>query len=472
MRLKAFSLPLCFNSRLYFYFFKPRNIAAAALFLLPAFCLCQNANLQSDSVSNSTQAPTTVEPNRITGARMDVEYNEDRTSVKAYVTNISNKTIEVIRIAYKHGNSGGGGRSMSRANLKPGESTMEGLSGNGPITAYLDEIIYTDGSLETRNDTVAAELKEEEKTAKEQREREINYARGFAIPNPDIRMAQEEQIVRNYYAKLTLLSQIGVLTGVISRLSPAKGPETSKILESRIHFALSEFQVGDFSEIASSPWTRVLNPDAPRSVISVSGSGLNLGINEKKYFLAYYAVNWDKKISHADEQHERDRLTQAMRSLNVTTAGDAIKLDHPGNWSRYASYTVKATLDGRTITYRSVFLFADHGEKIAILDPAMRLPIELNAPLYPTALVETAYRELPLFKKWIVDNQLSGCKKFKEPEVCCDPVAGRCGLASEDVMHSLNVPVDDEEFSILKGLEEPVPVPASATKKANTASLD
>ena len=146
-----------------------------------------------------------------------------------------------------------------------------------------------------------------------------------------------------------------------------------------------------------------------------------------------------------------------MRARNASTVKDVVKLTNPGDWSRYASFTVSARLQGQTISYRATFLFADQGRKVAIFDPAIRMPVELNGPLYPTVLVESVYRELPLIKKWVAQNQLTGCKRLKEPEVCCDPEAGRCGLASEDVAHSLTLPIDDNDRWVLKGLMEPDP---------------
>ena len=264
-------------------------------------------------------APAEPEPNRITGARLDVEYDEIKNVVTYHVTNISNKIIKTVRTSTKAGNGPSGG-SISYGDLKPGESNTSGIGGAGPLTVFLDQIIYVDGSMETRNDTVAAELKEEERLAKVQHEKEIGYARDFAVPDPAIRMPQEEQIVRNYYAKLSLESQIGVLNGVIFHLAPATGTETTKILEGRIHFALSEFQVGDFAEIASSPWTLILNPDAPHDVIEVVSSGSNIGIQDHHYFLPYYQANWNKDQIKPEWQRDRQGLlTREARSLGAST---------------------------------------------------------------------------------------------------------------------------------------------------------
>lgn len=425
-----------------------------------ALLLVAGFTLLVSNVLAQSPAATEPEPNRITGARLDVEYNADKTAATYHVTNISSKVIATVRTSSSNGGNSTG-RSSSNGDLKPGESTTSSISGGGPMTIFLDAIIYADGGVETRNDTIAAELKEEARVAKVQHEKEITYAKAFAVPNPDIRMPQEEQIVRNYYAKLSFASQMGILSSVLFRMTPATGGEANKLLESRIRFALSEFQVGDFAEIASSPWPLLLNPDAPQDVFDIILSGSDIGVNEHKYFLPWYQVNWNKAQTKPEWQGDRrEQVSTGMRSLGANTVKDVAKIAAQGDWSRYASFTVNATLDGRTITYRSVFIFANHGETIATFDPTMHIPVQLNAPLYPGVLVESAYRELPLFKSWIAKNQLSGCKKFDEPEICCDPATGRCGLASEDVARSLNVPVDDKDLWIVKALLIPAPAPS------------
>jgi hypothetical protein len=416
-------------------------------------------------------APAPPEPNRITGARLDAEYNENRTAVTYRVTNISDKVIQTVRTSTKVGDNSSGSGS-SNASLNPGESDTSSESGGGPMTVYLDEIIYADGSVETRNDTAAAALKEEERLAKLQREKEVGYASDFAVPDPALHMSQEEQIVRNYYGKLSLLSQVGILSSVIFHLTPATGPDAAKLLESRIHFALGGFQVGDLAEMESSPWTFLLNPDAPQNVIDIMSSGSNIGINDRHYFLPWYVVKWKKPASPEAQQSRREQLDKLARFFGTSTVKDAIKRIAPGDWSRYASFTVNATLDGRTITYRSVFLFTDHGSKVEPLDPAMGLPVHLDAPFYPVALVESAYRELPAVKSWVEKNQLSGCKKFKEPEICCNPATGQCGLASEDVAHSLDVPIDDKEREYVESFFKPQPAPVAKKQPEAACPVD
>jgi hypothetical protein len=405
------------------------------------------------------QSSAPSEVNRIVGARLSVEYNDDKTSATVHVTNISDKIISTVRISQRYGENAAG-KSISSANLKPGESTTQSMGGSAITAIDLDAIVYADGSVETRNDAVAAEIKEEERRIKEQHEKELEYARAFAVPNPASHMPQEEQIVRNYYMKLSLLAQVGPLSNVIMHGSPKLTEAAVRdLIKDQIHVDLSEFQTGDFAEIETKPWTLLLNPDAPQDVIGVSSSGANIGVNQHNFSVNTYQVAWNKPQSEPERQQaRREQIASGMRATGVSTVKDVVKLVDPGDWSRYASFTVRTRLQAQAISYRATFLFADHGRKIAIFDPAMRMPVELNGPFYPTVLVESVYRELPFLKKWVADNQVSGCKRLKEPEVCCDPETGRCGLASEDVAHSLTLPIDDIDRWVLKGLMEPDPV--------------
>jgi hypothetical protein len=405
------------------------------------------------------QSSAPSEANRIVGARLNVEYNDDKTAATVHVTNVSSKIISTIRISYQYEN-GPESRSMSHGDLKPGDSTMQTISGVRLTQIRLDAIIYADGIQEVRNDAVLAALKEEEQVMKERQEKEKEYASAFAAPNPSSHMPLEEQIVRNYYAKLTILSQLQILSSVIMHSSPKLTEAAVRdLIKDQIHVDLSEFQTGDFAEIETRPWTLLLNPDAPQGVIDVNPAGADIGVNQHKFSISSYYAAWSKLQLQPEQQEERrEQIARSMRATNASAVKDVLKLTNPGDWSRYASFTVSARLQGQAISYRATFLFADHGRRVAIFDPAIRMPVELNGPFYPTALADSVYRELPLIKKWVAENQLTGCKRLKEPEVCCDPESGRCGLASEDVAHSLTLPIDDKDRWVLKGLMEPDPV--------------
>ncbi|MBZ5491225.1 MAG: hypothetical protein LAO76_09870 [Acidobacteriia bacterium] len=399
------------------------------------------------------QSPSPSAGNRIVGARLDAHYNEDRTSATVKVTNISTKEIATVRLSYSY-EGASRGKSVSNGALKPGEILTESISGAKLTAIDLDAITYGDGSQETRNDEVTTELKDEAKQANDRRLKEMEYARAFAVVDASLHMSQEEQIIRKYYSKLGFLQQISVLLNVIMRHAPAlTEAKALELLDGGARFTLSDFQVGNFSEIEGQPWTWLLNLDAPQDVIDVHSGGGNIGINDQHFFLSWYEPTWNQAHASREQQaNRREQTTQSARITGVTTVKDLVMVAHPGEWSRYGAFTVHAMLEGHEINYRATFVFGQHGTRLAIFDPAMHVPVEINAPLYPSVFVESVYRELPLIREWVNAHQLSGCKKLQEPETCCDPATGQCGLASEDAAHSLNLPINDKDRRVLKGL--------------------
>jgi hypothetical protein len=418
--------------------------------------------------SSFPQVPASAEPNRITGARLDVEYNQEKTTATIHITNLSDKTIDTVLTSYKTG-EGSNVSSMFTANLKTGESITRNETSNHAMVIGLDAIRYVDGTMETRNDAIANAIKEEERIAKEQHQRELAYGKAFAVPDALLHMPVEEQIVRNYYAKLSFISEVGTLSQVMAQVtggfssrltdSAARG-----LLEDHAHFALSEFQIGDLSEIEDSPWMLLLNPDAPQDMIMVNSSSAAFGLNHHMEQLKTYQVALREHDNREQQDERKNQLAASMRYTGVSTVKDALKRIYTGEWSRYAAFTVHADLHGQAFTYRTIFLFARQGEMVAIFDPTTRVPTSLNEPLYPQVLVESVYREVPFIKTWTAEHQLAGCKKFKEPEVCCNPVTGQCGLATEDVSHSLSLPLDERDLPLLKTFLEPAPPSATATQ--------
>src|SRR5580765_7862649 len=62
------------------------------------------------------QSSAPSEVNRIVGARLDVEYNQDKTSATVHITNVSNKIISTVRIVLAWSNG-----SISRSTSGPND---------------------------------------------------------------------------------------------------------------------------------------------------------------------------------------------------------------------------------------------------------------------------------------------------------------------------------------------------------------
>ena len=155
----------------------------------------------------------------------------------------------------------------------------------------------------------------------------------------------------------------------------------------------------------------------------MSSSSASIGFNRHSFSIVSYQVAWNQPQMQPERQQERrNQIASDVRFTGASTVKDVVRLTHPGEWSRYASRRWPRPFAGAGyLVSRHVFPCAHQGRKVAIFDPAMRMPVELNGPFYPAVLVESVYRELPLIEKWVAQNQLSGCKRLKEPGAMLRP---------------------------------------------------
>jgi hypothetical protein len=269
------------------------------------------------------------------------------------------------------------------------------------------------------------------------------------------KMTHEEEIVRTAYAKLSFAAQIGMLWHAISGHQTWPGLDDglglSKAMNEQIRFDLAGFRVGNISEIRDKPWSWLV--EGPVNALSVPYTEIPVGIKKKDgvqeiYPIVYADAAWQQEAPRPVEINEERKPGSKVPTIDEVLRSQKENLR---NWERYASYSVVAMLRGRSISYRAAFLFSESGSEVLALDYATGMNISrfISTPMYPSALVDTAYRELPFIQAWIVSNEITGCKQFTVPEVCCDAKSGRCGLASEDLQNSLSVFIDPDDRFIL-----------------------
>lgn len=266
-------------------------------------------------------------------------------------------------------------------------------------------------------------------------------------PRP-LTMSHEEQVVRTAYAKLSYAAQIGMLFHAVEQHDGWPGLNDglalSKAMNEQIRFELSDFKVGNLNEIGSLPWSSLM--EGPIDVIVVHGGeasiGFTKGASTHNFYITYADAAWKAPPSKREDEQDSKvpNVKEMLQSLRRPNQG--------GEWTHYASYSVVAMLRERSVSYRAVFLFSwnQGNEEVLTLDYALAMGIGtfVNTPMYPSALVDTVLREIPFVQAWIVSNEISGCKSFPKPEVCCDLANGRCGIASEDLQRSLKTALDPD----------------------------
>jgi len=270
------------------------------------------------------------------------------------------------------------------------------------------------------------------------------------------KMSSEEGVVRATYARLTFAAQLGMLWHAVELDDGWPGLDDglalSKAMNEQVRFDLTDFKVGELKDISAASWTSLI--EGPVDVLFIHFVEMPVGFtknNKRRDFQITYAdAAWKPAASSPIETlEERARTSlvpsvkEVMRSLRKPNDG--------GEWTRYASYSVVASLRERSISYRATFLFGPNGQEVLPLDYATGMGIApfVKTSMYPSALVDTAFREIPFVQAWILSNEIKGCKNSNQPEVCCDPMMGRCGIASEDLQRSLGTQIDPDTRSLL-----------------------
>lgn len=261
----------------------------------------------------------------------------------------------------------------------------------------------------------------------------------------------EEKVVRTDYAKLSFAAQLGMVWHTARGHSGWPSLSDSEALrhsmQNQLRFELSGFKVGNVNEIMPESWDSLVS--SPDEAIKIDYREVPFTIQTPKSRVATQIIYADTSWIHA---RKGDRLmdhivTVAEELPHISASGPALTVRGNEKWQRYASFGVIATLGGKTLSYRAMFLFrngSDGHETVLPLDYATQMGIVpfLNSPMYPSALVETSLREIPFVQGWLIANTISGCKKRTQPEVCCDQKTERCGIAAEDLERSFERPID------------------------------
>ncbi|HZE79309.1 MAG TPA: hypothetical protein VE604_00325 [Candidatus Polarisedimenticolia bacterium] len=264
-------------------------------------------------------------------------------------------------------------------------------------------------------------------------------------------MTHEEQVVRATYARVTFAAQLGMLWHAVELDEGWPGLNDglvlTKAMNEQVRFDLTDFKVGELKDISTASWTSLI--EGPVDTLFIHFVEMPVGFTKdnktRNFPITYADAAWKPAaLSAIDRQEERVRTSlvptvkEVLRSLRKPNGG--------GEWKRYASYSVVASLREKSISYRATFLFSPDGQEILPLDYATGMGIAsfVKTTMFPSALVDTAFREIPLVQSWILSNEIKGCKTSNQPEVCCDPVMGRCGIASEDLQRSLGTQIDPD----------------------------
>lgn len=247
-------------------------------------------------------------------------------------------------------------------------------------------------------------------------------------------VTHEEMFVRQTYAKLAYAVDLNNIHQAIdANRAPNSSELSSAIARNELHFELSDFSIGNLAEISQRPINQFVTRPTGEDVLLIVPHTLkhteelkeNSEIREVTEINAH--ANWKKGIA-------------APAEVWNSPAGEIFRqITNTAWYSRYAAFTVKVSLHGRSRTYKAMFIFGrnDKGEEEVItadnVTGTSALDFIARSSVYPSTLIETLGRQ-PAVDDWLRMNQVTdaSCVAGKRT-ACCNPVSLKCGVAAQDL---------------------------------------
>lgn len=244
-------------------------------------------------------------------------------------------------------------------------------------------------------------------------------------------MTHEEMVAREAYAKLAYAAQLAALHRAISDTPQLTQVELdARIAVDDLHFVLTDLTSGTLPDIARRPIGDF-----------VSRSGDDILTVQPDTFRAAEGIRGTPSFREVSEQHALVMWTKGIPMPGEalrTPAGEIFgRMEHSQWFSRYAAFTVTLAFQGRSTTYRAIFLFGrnDKGEEEVIpadnVTGAAALSFFVRNDVYPATLLETKLASLPAIKGWIERHRVSApsCSAGSR-KACCDLATLKCGVAT------------------------------------------
>ncbi len=251
-------------------------------------------------------------------------------------------------------------------------------------------------------------------------------------------MSHEEQVARTTYARLSYAVQVNEVHKAITDFAKDKMLDNAtlgqRLKAAELTFVLSDFKVGN---VTDADIGRTKYADL---VTKPSGDSLDIAHGYSTF--------------GTDSPADGSRIPQQTKSVIATVqwhGSQTIQEDWEQPWAkllpmlensswftRYASFKVIVSFQGRSREYRAMFLFgrdprtgAEYivpGDTVAGLTGALHFFATNNA--YPEALIEGGVgRDIPAVHDWL-SRQVSPGKSHDDN---CDPVTAKCGVTLQDL---------------------------------------
>ena len=275
----------------------------------------------------------------------------------------------------------------------------------------------------------------------------------LALPSLAQTSTHEEEVVRNTYAQVTLLSSLGVVTSAALETHPDGTKDDPATVQKKLTnqvplFILTDFKVGPISEITQDKiikWTTGPTGSGIQ-VLDIMPSNTAFNVNSYQTSWTVYRAKW---ATLPDWQNELNQ-----KAGDALTIADILHLAPQANWRgfikaspptflRYAAYTVTATLEGKSSgAWKAIFFFGvdANGTPMIIPDDLLAASIltqSVLSPEDPKGLLLSPVRDNPVMRDWITQNIMpaESCSATSTRHYCCSK--DRCGLSPVDFNQNL-----------------------------------
>lgn len=255
---------------------------------------------------------------------------------------------------------------------------------------------------------------------------------------------QDEQVVRTAYAKLAYAVQAHTVYDTAMRQPKLTSAELKRELQFyELRYEITDMSSGALSEIASQLQSDLVTPLGTGDAVQIGTVEENHRENGKRVISNFAIAHWYRD--------ERDKGHPDVWGIPLK---DALGLSgDEGKFSRYVRATITVHFQGRSRTYRTLWLFGSEMIGADFVGAGDNAVSEFaTRSVFPSVLTDTSLRSRSVVNDWLNSTQRfdASCKTGKQ-DVCCDSATMHCGVNSEDLRSTKPAPnttADTEEGGI------------------------